>query len=904
MKWIVIAFIFSTFYISSCFPSEPQFENSQISGFLIPEAALAEYEKNIDHARLISGLDEGSFNTGRDIYKTTCYTCHGDPGQPGSLPNATKFWADTFKNGSDPYAMYETLSRGYGLMTPQVQLVPTQKYAVIQFIREEFIKELHPEQYFEIDSKYLAGLPKGSIEGPMATEYTPWSDMDYGNFLINTYELADSTTAPRVISGGRSPLANEPLTNQNFAYKGIAIRLDKGEGGIAKGNTFIMFDADLMRVAGAWTGEGFIDYQAILMNERHNIYPRTVGDLHFETPVSPGWENPHNGSYTDPRLKAVDGRRFGPLPHNWARYKGLYRHEDRVIIKYTVGQAEVLESYDLIQSDSGPVFVRTMNISNIQSKLSMRIATQSVGVQIRTEGAAQLKTKNGFSNLEIAPGQSVKLKLYISRDAKDNLGKIAHADQDNLDLMQFTNGSQALYNDQVTSQVIVGLEEHAYTADILSLPLTNPWKARIRPTGIDFIPDTDEAVVCTIDGDVWIIGNITSPDGRLTWQRIATGLFQPLGIVYYKNEIYVTCRDQLVRLQDLNGDRETDYYEAFNTDHEVTEHFHEFAMGLQVDEAGNFYYAKSGRHARDALIPQHGTLIKVSDEGKTSTILAQGFRAANGVCRNPDGSFYVTDQEGYWNPMNRINHVTEGGFYGNMYGYGAPSDTTDSAMIPPLCWIDMRYDRSPSELLWAESEQWGPLNGSLLNISYGYGRVFQVLHEEVEGVKQGGMIQLPLPDFPSGLVRGRFHPDDGQMYACAMTAWATSQVLQAGGLYRIRYTGKKFNFPVNLRALNDGIELEFTNELNSNSASQIGNYTVNTWQLKRTHRYGSKRYDEKELVISKIEYKNKKVHLFIDEIEPTWIMEIKYTLKDKTGETFEGAIQNTIYKLGKDDKSI
>ncbi len=46
-------------------------------------------------------------------------------------------------------------------------------------------------------------------------------------------------------------------------------------------------------------------------------------------------------------------------------------------------------------------------------------------------------------------------------------------------------------------------------------------------------------------------------------------------------------------LHDLNGDGETDFYECFNNDHQVTEHFHEFAMGLQTDAEGNFYYAKA-----------------------------------------------------------------------------------------------------------------------------------------------------------------------------------------------------------------------------------------------------------------------------------------------------------------------
>jgi len=42
---------------------------------------------------------------------------------------------------------------------------------------------------------------------------------------------------------------------------------------------------------------------------------------------------------------------------------------------------------------------------------------------------------------------------------------------------------------------------------------------------------------------------------------------------------------------------------------------HRFAMGLQVDEEGNFYYAKSARHAKQAIVPHHGTLLKVAKYG-------------------------------------------------------------------------------------------------------------------------------------------------------------------------------------------------------------------------------------------------------------------------------------------------
>ena len=210
----------------------------------------------------------------------------------------------------------------------------------------------------------------------------------------------------------------------------------------------------------------------------------------------------------------------------------------------------------------------------------------------------------------------------------------------------------------------------------------------MRTSGFDYFEGGRSAAVCTWNGDVWIVDGLDQSEGVLQWQRVASGLFQPLGLRIVDGNIYVGCRDMIALLRDHDGDREADYVEVFNNDHQVTEHFHEFAMGLQTDEEGNFYYAKSARHALPAVVPHHGTLLRVSKDGRKTDILATGFRAANGVCLNPDGSFIVTDQEGHWNPKNRINWVKGTGrddFYGNMFGYHAITDSSDAAMTPPLC---------------------------------------------------------------------------------------------------------------------------------------------------------------------------------------------------------------------------
>ncbi len=171
------------------------------------------------------------------------------------------------------------------------------------------------------------------------------------------------------------------------------------------------------------------------------------------------------------------------------------------------------------------------------------------------------------------------------------------------------------------------------------------------------------------------------------------------------------------------------------------------------------------------------------------------------------------------------------------------------------------------------------------------------------GVQQAGIVQLPLPDFPTGLMRGRMNPADGQLYVVGMSAWATSQMIQTGGLYRIRYTGETVRMPASMRVLEGAVELSFTSPLEDASATQASNYQVHTWDLERSRRYGSERHNIRRLRIAGASLRDSTVTLSLPGLEPTWILEITYDLIDSNGIAFEGAVQSTVYAAEKDPAS-
>ncbi|MHB1422974.1 MAG: DUF6797 domain-containing protein [Gemmataceae bacterium] len=844
---------------------------------------LPDYERALDHAGLIRSLDGQSLKRGEAIYVRVCANCHGTKEQAGSMPTSLRFAEGKFKNGADPFRMYQTLTHGFGMMTPQTWMVPQQKYDVIHFIREAYLKPHNPGQYAKIEDAYLAGLPKGSSRGPEPSKIEPWVSMNYGPSLMATLEVGDKG---------------------NFAYKGIAVRLDNGPGGVSRGRHWMLFDHDTLRMVAAWSGNEFIDWNGINFNGRHQIHPRVVGVVHFANPVGPGWADPESGRFDDTRLKGRDGKPYGSLPRSWARYKGKYEYGNQVILSYTVGAATILEmpAYELMP-DGKIAYTRTLNIGKSPRDLRMRVAPTATAVAL-VGAQASLEDQEGYTLLRIpAAATPLSLKILLSDGDRESLREFAKTSPPAVSLEPFTTGGPRRWPEVLKTQAILGADAQAFAIDVLTHPASNPWNCQMRLTGFDFYADGRRAAVSTWDGDVWLVEGIDPPGNGLTWQRIASGLFQPLGLKIVKDQIYVCCRDQIVILRDLNGDGETDFHECFNSDHQVTEHFHEFAMDLQTDAEGNFYYAKAARHALKAVVPQHGTLLRVSKDGSKTDILATGFRAPNGVCVNPDGTFFLTDQEGFWVPKNRIDLVQRGGYYGNLWGYHDVTDPSDAAMKQPLCWITNDFDRSPSELLWVTSDAWGPLKGSLLNFSYGYGKVYVVPHEKIAGQVQGGMCELPLPSFPTGVMRGRFHPGNGQLYCCGMFAWAGNQT-QPGGFYRVRYTDKPVQVPIGINAKKNGMVIHFSGALDPKTAGDPKNYSVKTWALRRSEQYGSKHYNEKpaKVTAATVAADGKTVTLKIEDMKPTWSMEIKYNLKASDGSPVKGFLHNTIHNLGDPSK--
>lgn len=571
-----------------------------------------------------------------------------------------------------------------------------------------------------------------------------------------------------------------------------------------------------------------------------------------------------------PGVKDTRPEPFGPLAREQVRFKGFYVNGEKIIVKWEVGGNEVLESPEW-----------------------------RAGALVRLiEGKA-------------APVEIPGVKI----ERTDKLSALTHGGPARWPAALETTGE--LYPDKTA----------AYVVDTVKLPDPNPWHAPLFLGGLDFFPD-GRAAVCTFHGDVFLVLGLGGDLSKVTWRRFASGLYHALGLKVAKGEIYVTCRDGIWRLRDLNGDGEADFYEAFNFDVKVTKSFHEFVFDLQTDPAGNFYFAKAGPvknggRGFDEIMAHHGTLMRVSPDGAKLDVVATGFRAPNGIGCGPHGELTSGDNEGTWTPVCKINWIQPGGFYGVVpLSHRDPLPTDYDR---PLCWLPKRIDNSGGGQVWA-SDKWGPWSGALLHLSYGQCALYGVLREEVGGFTQGGVAAFPVK-FQSGGMRARVHPQDGQLWVAGLRGWQTSGI-KNGCLQRVRYTGAPTRMPVELHAKKDGVELRFTCSLDTQAAADPQNWNVEMWNYLWSSAYGSPelstletgekptelgkdgvlqftkaqvskaKHDPLEVKRVSIGTDDRSVFLEIPGLKPAMQMSIRYGIKSADGADVKGEVVNTIHALG------
>ncbi len=740
-----------------------------------------------------------------------------------------------------------------------------------------------------------------------------WEVMDTGKFISDTFRSF----------GNEGEIA---------VLKGIAIKLGENE------NHTVVFDTETMRMVAGF--EGNVALGGTPWDGKHggnSSLPTELAHYFFTTNWGLGWAV--DGDWSDPRELDNDLPN-GPLPDDHAEYIGLYRHADATVLNYTVGSTAIFEIPRLLDGQ----LVRSFELSTVLKPIQLLVsdpidegagAGESPAVQVSIEGfkGAKLKTlDSGRQIVEIPAGKSGQLHVIYTR------GEAKAPNPDEVNFAAYTKGGPRLFPETVEVSGRLGPDDKAYSVDSIPLPTDNPWKSEIRFGAYDFFPDGKRVACSTWNGDVWIADGIDGDLSKVTWHRYASGLYQTLGLKIVDGVIYTHGRDQLTRLHDLNDDGEADFYECFNNDVNITDGFHEFAFDLQTDAEGNFYFSKGqpvlgGGRGFAPWTEHNGTIMKVSADGEKLERVAWGLRAPGGIGLGPNGELTTGENEGSYLPRCKITwskrpdlgRDAEMSFHGVVPSVwedrqfvetlpGAPTDYER-----PLCWLPYYVDNSSGSQFWVpENSAWKDHAGQMIHLSYGKSSVYRAVVDEVDGQVQGGVYRLPI-ELTTAAMRGRFNPVSGDLYLIGFRGWQTNG---GTGFQRVRFNGADKPVPQGLKAHENGIIVEFSDELDPTIASDPRRYSVSKWDYVWGPQYGSGRfsidhYDDEARRLALTEQSKgsqnqidavpvraasllpdgKSVFLYIPEMTPAMQMEIKMDLAAKDETSFRETIWNTVHQL-------
>ncbi len=793
---------------------------------------------DLDHAGILRSLNGQDFEAGKNIYLGHCKNCHGGDGNTPSLASARAFGTQQLKYGSDPFKMQRTLTLGAGLMASMQHLSPKERYQVVHYIREGIMKPGNPD-YRAVDDDYLNSLPKGTAAGEFEL---PNVDRDFGPVL-----------------------GSQLGTSVNNA---LSFRL--------AGDVTVSYDLHRMRLAGVWIG-GFLDLsQTHHFRQRGEQMPQIAGEL-----ISglSDWYWSFDGNFDIP-VDAKPPR--GPVRNDWLQYYGHYLHGDRAILSYGIHHRRILETVHSSQSLGQLVLHHTLRIEAGNQPLRLCVARLDGGgrpVDLTGGESANLIARLGSASepsrvvaamvtgvtadvtwsvdetgrlvLSIPPSDESRVLGVLRSSTSDGQPAMlcqslrTAAEDDLVDPLTMTRGGLRRWQQSIDVKGKLGEPINGYALDTIPVPFENHWNAWLRTSALDFFDD-GRAVVTTHGGDVYILHGIDAGLNRIVWKRFAAGLFEPFGVRVVDGKIYVTCRDGIKRLHDLNDDGEADYVEAFWIDDDVSCSFHAYNFDLQTDSQGNFYFAKAGQYTQHQ---RPGCIMRIPPEGGRADVVAWGLRTPNGMGKLKDDRFTVSDNQGPWMPAGKISLIKPGSFLGSMpitdeqeaWLKQKHDDKLPIAFDEPFIWTPQELDSSCGGQVWVDDPRFGPLSGRLLHSSFGKGWVYYLSLQEMAGTTQGAIVALP-HQWDAGVMRLRVNPADGQVYGTGLSGWQGPAGGKDGCLQRLRFTGKPIKMIDELRVVPQGIELVFNFALDPTTAGDPRSWRCETWDYLWSEQYGSDEY--------------------------------------------------------------
>lgn len=435
--------------------------------------------------------------------------------------------------------------------------------------------------------------------------------------------------------------------------------------------------------------------------------------------------------------------------------------------------------------------------------------------------------------------------------------------------------------------------------------------------------DEDRVAVTIRKGELWILkGVFDDPPEAVEYHQFASGLHDPLGLLWHDDAFYTMQRSELTRIEDTSGDGIADSYETIAKGWGVTGHYHEYAYGPKLDGEGNLWITlniglglrgdqlKRAVHEPTLKVTQglwRGWGMKLTPEGELLPICA-GMRSPAGLGANQAGDMFYTDQQGNWVATNTLHHMREGDFYhhpealASMNQPGSPIDgitaIPDGApfpealkrlpqMRPPAVWFPYKKaGQSPTDIMLDQSEgKFGPFSGQFFVGEFTLSSIHRVFLEKVDGEYQGAVFPFR-SGMASAVLRLGQGPDGSVLAGLSNRGWS-SLGTASYGLQRLVWTGKTPFEIQEMRATPDGFDLTFTQPVDPQTGGDVGSYTLSSHTYLYQRAYGSDEIQKQDLEITQAEVSadRLRVRLTVSGLRELFVHELRADgLRDQSGQ--------------------
>ena len=736
----------------------------------------------------------------------------------------------------------------------------------------------------------LAAQPQGSPPRPVADpSLAEWIEPDFPFF--------SSVLDARKTGVGSS---------RNLTPRGLMLRLGRGY--------WAAFDIDLLRVAALWQGNA-VTAKALAPGSYHvpdkktalgqSPLPEPDGQVWLTNGIYPGWQIAARPALTDPREPAPTAEEIGrgPLPEDIGRFTAVRQVGDGVVLEYTAGGAAVREWITVTDRDRGPVVERHFDIAAAKGALWLMLGSTAPGTSVAVCNVPGVKTSletidtpDGSVRAVLIPEHTERIRFCaaIARAAEPPAVAVRPIP---------STAPASRWPQEVSTKITPSTTQAPYVVDDVALPVGNPWKRGVRPGDIQFLSDGTGAMV-TLDGDVWLARGFGSGNGEvLRWRRFASGLHEPLALAIRDDQIHVFDRNGIWKLRDTNGDGEADVHELFSNAFAQTADTREFPSTLRLGPRGEFVIAKGGQES--ATLGKHnGSVLRISADGRQSTVLGYGFRQPNIGVNPRTGLVTASDQQGHYIPSTPLHIVRDRQFYGFLSDK-RPREVYPAPIADPLTWIPHPVNASAMSQVWLFGARLGPLNDALVHIGYNRPELFRVLVDERASKPQAAVVSITRAfDYPP--LNGSVNPADGHLYIAGfqILGWGTTAKRMAG-LGRVRYTGLPSTVPSAVLPTDKGVLLRFDVALNRERAQDPASYSVTSWHYQRTYKYGSPQLkadgtpgvDQHPVSRAYVSSDQRSVFVAVPNMKPVMQMQVGWSLATDGGQKFQEYAFFTPYEL-------